>query len=375
MSVKDYRLRVERASFLLEGHSTNGLSNEQKQTVGVILHGITTELHRRQVKVDGALVRCTEARFTTQGVLRLWFSALPEKEQNILEVAQAYLRTRFDDAMYSVRPYTYTATVRFDAVACRDDNGELLDADAYRLWLEHNPRWAAEKANVRHLLWGPKIAGATATLFVEIRDSVDGKRALSLHNESVPFRNGSKIGKLCLLKKITPRCTRCHGWGHIEKSCQSRVQRCSRCGDAHDDQHHAALAQCCKDNRGQPCTHPPKCVNCGKAHKATDGKCEFYVNRGNSAWMATRIAALANGRRAKGGSQPANTAGPSGSARQTVTSCRGRPEKHANASWFDRPSDLRAERMSPRRRFGDGRPRVSEYAPYETGTTCTPCAA
>ncbi|ETW74953.1 hypothetical protein HETIRDRAFT_331786, partial [Heterobasidion irregulare TC 32-1] len=85
-------------------------------------------------------------------------------------------------------------------------------------------------------------------------------------------------------------CSACLRWGHARPVCHSITCRCNHCGGNHLEQEHHQRAACCQGGNptpgNAPCPHPPKCVNCGAAHKATERTCPFYGHRHDCDWIS-----------------------------------------------------------------------------------------
>ena len=59
------------------------------------------------------------------------------------------------------------------------------------------------------------------------------------------------------------RCTKCQRFGHTHKRCRSNQSVCVQCG--------------CEGHIMSQCNDSPKCVNCGKEHRASSNKCQVYI--------------------------------------------------------------------------------------------------
>ena len=60
------------------------------------------------------------------------------------------------------------------------------------------------------------------------------------------------------------RCNRCLRYGHGQKTCRARAQRCKRCSGEHDS---------------QGCEAPPHCAACGGPHPVTDKSCPVWESK------------------------------------------------------------------------------------------------
>jgi len=98
-----------------------------------------------------------------------------------------------------------------------------------------------------------------------------------------------------------PQCQRCWRWGHRfnVKSCPFRGLSCPICGEPHHINNHRDYASCCKGDakstppheptpKGQPCSHSPRCVNCGKPHRSDSSECRFWKSRFDHQWIWKR---------------------------------------------------------------------------------------
>ncbi|KAI0720226.1 hypothetical protein C8T65DRAFT_527182, partial [Cerioporus squamosus] len=81
-----------------------------------------------------------------------------------------------------------------------------------------------------------------------------------------------------------PQCPQCLRWGHVRSLCRANSVTCEICGEAHDARQHRALASCCRGSAAATCDHPPRCINCGQAHRATARECPYHVHRNDFAW-------------------------------------------------------------------------------------------
>ncbi|KXN83398.1 hypothetical protein AN958_01482, partial [Leucoagaricus sp. SymC.cos] len=91
-------------------------------------------------------------------------------------------------------------------------------------------------------------------------------------------------------------CQHCWTWGHSSKSCHAKASQCLLCGRPHYQNSHHAFAGCCKENpsqsipkipEGQPCPHPPHCLNCCQAHAAILKQCPFWHHQFDKDWLCS----------------------------------------------------------------------------------------
>ena len=150
-------------------------------------------------------------------------------------------------------------------------------------------------------------ASDTATVYLNVADSVSGARAKLLLRRAVqfglyacPFRAARANPGLAL-------CQRCWKWGHPETACRAPQTKCPSCGGPHCKEHHRALAGCCKGNKkatppipptaeGEPCPHAPRCPNCGNEHAADDRRCNFWRHRFDQDWIRARYSEVSANR-------------------------------------------------------------------------------
>jgi hypothetical protein len=100
-----------------------------------------------------------------------------------------------------------------------------------------------------------------------------------------------------------PICTKCWRFGHRFTVCPFRAQLCAHCAGPHHTDHHRVLGACCKAQPkanppraatpgGNPCPHPPRCVNCGLDHMSNNMKCSFWKHRFDAKWVQKKYTAM-----------------------------------------------------------------------------------
>jgi len=86
-----------------------------------------------------------------------------------------------------------------------------------------------------------------------------------------------------------PQYHNCWKWGHSTFSYRVYGYKCQKYSSPHKLEHHRDLAWCCKanpklnplcleTNKGLPCPHSFKCINCKGDHIADNYKCPFWRN-------------------------------------------------------------------------------------------------
>jgi len=140
----------------------------------------------------------------------------------------------------------------------------------------------------------------TGTVWFDIHDSRGGLSAQNLAKKT--FMYGHHHLRIMPAEKVSglPLCQRCWRFGHRSdaKSCPFRGVFCARCGEPHRTENHRQFANCCKANpKADPpiaanteatCSHAPRCVNCGKAHRSDDPACKFWKSRFDHQWIWKR---------------------------------------------------------------------------------------
>ena len=141
----------------------------------------------------------------------------------------------------------------------------------------------------------------TATVYLNIADSVSGARSKALLGRSVQFGRFVCPFRAARANPGAALCTRCWRWGHPSQQCRAPQIRCPACSGPHRKEHHRTLAGCCKGNAnatppvpptapGEPCPHPFRCPNCHKGHAADDRRCNFWRHRFDQEWIKARYA-------------------------------------------------------------------------------------
>ena len=138
---------------------------------------------------------------------------------------------------------------------------------------------------IRRVSYLPPTSHAdTTTMIVELADTTTAARQRALAGTQVMFANGTRTAQEWEERRQVPVCSQCLRWGHGRALCRANSVTCEQCGEAHDVRHHRTLASCCRGSDAAACEHPPYCVNCGQAHRATARVCPFYAHRKDHAW-------------------------------------------------------------------------------------------
>ncbi|KAI0737469.1 hypothetical protein C8Q80DRAFT_1078669, partial [Daedaleopsis nitida] len=122
------------------------------------------------------------------------------------------------------------------------------------------------------------------TLVVEFSDTSSRARLRALLGTRVTFRNGARPTQAMEDRPRVPQCSSCLRWGHPQALCRAHSAACELCGEPHDVRHHRTLASCCRGSDAPSCGHPPRCINCGQAHRATARECPYYLHRHDMSW-------------------------------------------------------------------------------------------
>ena len=98
-----------------------------------------------------------------------------------------------------------------------------------------------------------------------------GMRSMSLRNKTCRMEAHVGYGP-------ATQCRHCQGFGHHTTKCQSTSGPiCAVCAGKHPTRRHPCSVPACR--KGPACKHtPPKCANCGGAHRAYDTTCPKYVS-------------------------------------------------------------------------------------------------
>ncbi|PPQ93536.1 hypothetical protein CVT25_000385 [Psilocybe cyanescens] len=180
--------------------------------------------------------------------------------------------------------------------------GTHYDLDHLTEWeevasaLKASPIWTSS-----HILCGDlhivctSKASTTATAFFDIWNTASGAHACQLVDKQFMFR-GRPLWIHSSLKSFgVLLCTRCWRWGHPISRCHAVAAKFLRCSGPHKLEEHCAVAGCCKGNpkvdppqalmpAGEPCSHLPRCPNCGKNHSAHECACVFWSHRFDQLW-------------------------------------------------------------------------------------------
>ena len=68
---------------------------------------------------------------------------------------------------------------------------------------------------------------------------------------------------------LPSRCKRCQKYGHTEKKCRARRERCGRCAELHPS---------------EGCEARPKCASCRQEHEAKDRQCPAWIQACEFEW-------------------------------------------------------------------------------------------
>jgi hypothetical protein len=150
----------------------------------------------------------------------------------------------------------------------------------------------------------------TATVYLNVADSVSGARAKVLLRQSVQFGRYVAYFRTARANPGMALCNRCWRWGHPASACRAPQIKCPACMGPHRKDHHRTLAGCCKGNpganppvpptlEGVPCPHPSRCPNCRKAHAADDRRCDFWRHRFDQDWIRARYSEVRERQRSR----------------------------------------------------------------------------
>jgi len=143
----------------------------------------------------------------------------------------------------------------------------------------------------------------TCTVYFDIYDSRGGLRLHALKGRSFMYGTHELTFRVALPRVGVPICTKCWRFGHRFAVCPFRAQLCAHCAGPHHTDHHRVLGACCKAQPkanpphaatpgGNPCPHPPRCVNCGLDHMSNDTKCSFWKHRFDAKWVQKKYTAM-----------------------------------------------------------------------------------
>ena len=126
-------------------------------------------------------------------------------------------------------------------------------------------------------------------VWFDIHDSQGGLNLQNLVGKSFMFRGRRLLFAAAMKVSGLPQCQCCWRWGHHSnaKSCPFHGLSCPICGEPHQVNNHCDYASCCKGDtkstppheptsKGQPCSHSPHCINCGKPHRSDLLECHFF---------------------------------------------------------------------------------------------------
>ncbi|KXN84048.1 hypothetical protein AN958_00498, partial [Leucoagaricus sp. SymC.cos] len=134
----------------------------------------------------------------------------------------------------------------------------------------------------------------TAMAYFEVWDSQRGTCATNLIRHSLQFGHWTSRVMEASANPRASLCQCCWYWGHSSQTCHQKMPRCPLCSEPHYHDTHHAFAGCCKGNAhhgvpptpaGQPCPHPPRCLNCHQAHTANSRQCPFWHHWFNKDWI------------------------------------------------------------------------------------------
>ncbi|KAI0824725.1 hypothetical protein BC628DRAFT_1419832 [Trametes gibbosa] len=258
-------------------------------------------------------VRATSADWTASGQLFIQFAGvLPDGLVPVIRdivIQHGWGGPANGPDAVTVERYAITSQLCFRGVPCVDGQGNPLDAQTVaQAAFEHSPEWQEVLPARRINFMPPRDGASTTTLVVEITDTSSRARQRALAGTSLPFPDGVRTAQILEDRRQIPQCSQCLRWGHVRGVCRANSTTCEHCGEAHDIRHHRALAGCCRGSAAPACTHAPRCVNCGQAHRATARECPYYVHRNDFAWHQARApTARARGRSQNEGDNARNT--------------------------------------------------------------------
>lgn len=290
----------------LYAHFTPPLLDESRPLGGVIAKTISNCLAHSQVPEDQKL-EATSASFGTSGMLTLVFSGPPS--DTAIVTTRDTIAGLCSTSIHSVsvtrfQPRVCLATC---GVQCIDDQGNDIPAATAAVPFHESPVWQPYLERIRAVRWRTVSEGRPSTnmLIVELTDDVEGKVASALHKRPVLFPSGTVQPFVLDDRPKVPQCTRCFTFGHVVSSCTLPYELCVICGSDHPARMHNAQAECCRDTpSGTPCTHVPKCANCGGPHRATAPECPFFQHRYDQGWLQAHNASRPRGLRSAAAATP-----------------------------------------------------------------------
>ena len=255
--------------------------------------------------------QASSASWSSRNNVTIRFAQSPEDpEINAVRTALGVLFPYIPPSTYTVDKRHIISTVMFHRLALVYPDGSPITAEDYTQELKASPVWQ----NI-HIPRTPRLVPDkdthVGTLYVDFHDN-GSLSALRHVMREATLLHGESVFPVKYHKRDTaPQCSICLRWGHSRPVCRSATYRCDHCGGNHSEQEHRQWAACC---HGQdptppdtPCPHPPRCVNCGAAHKATDRACMFYVQRHDREWIYQHQPRAADHRPARNTSRPRNT--------------------------------------------------------------------
>ncbi|KXN83549.1 hypothetical protein AN958_01241, partial [Leucoagaricus sp. SymC.cos] len=134
----------------------------------------------------------------------------------------------------------------------------------------------------------------TATAYFKVWDSQRGTHAANLVRHSLQFGHWTSRVMEASANPGVSLCQCCWHWGHSSQTCHQKMPQCPLCAEPHYCNTHHVFTSCCKGNAcqgvpptptGQPCPHPPCCLNCHQAHTADSRQCPFWHHWFNKDWI------------------------------------------------------------------------------------------
>jgi hypothetical protein len=226
--------------------------------------------------------------------LALVFKSVPSDED-----ARQALRHAQDSCPANIvakmdRPMSRSSLLLTDLPAAVQ--GVETTPDRVTAWLQASP--LAPHLTLASTPRVKKFANAhTCVAYIDIWDSQAGTHAKYVVGKSILTHGYVSRFRVVKARVFSPLCTRCWKWGHTAARCSSPTPKCELCDGPHQAIHHRTLARCCRGlpkatppvpptPEGNPCPHPPSCINCQKDHPSNSSKCVFWKRRTDPDWIA-----------------------------------------------------------------------------------------
>lgn len=271
------------------------------------------ELDGRQNSVQTVAVR--------GGAIAITFAASLPEDTGGLEAAIAHAVTRFatDPEAGGVDTYRFkfTSKVVFRRVPIVGTGIQNTTPETVIDDITANEHWGRLDYTREPTVFS-RPGDAHALVFLEFRDNATSSVMKGILMKPL-YLNGTLCRAVKTWDREAPakRCTECLMWGHTGFHCRANARRCGHCGGTHDERVHRSNCTACIAEASRPgvsamdrparCPHPPKCANCGQAHRSDSTDCTFYTNRFNKDWIrnanAANRPAPANSRQAGRSSQ------------------------------------------------------------------------